>query len=86
MWHVDWRIMRDSRFRGFNLVTYLGDSSRCIVAAQIFTQATSENAVTVLRKAIANFGAPATILSDNGSCFEGQNGRKTAKSWRPTSL
>ena len=85
MWHVDWHEMKDPRFRGLQLVTYLDDSSRCITAAQLFTQTTSENAVIVLRKAIAMFGTPATILSDNGSCFVGRGGRKTPKkTWKAT--
>ncbi len=77
MWHVDWHIMRDPRLGGLHLVTYLDDSSRCIImAARLFMQATSENAVLVLRKAVGKFGTPATILSDNGSCFVGRNGRR----------
>ncbi len=89
MWHVDWHEMKEPRFRGLQLVTYLDDASRCIVASQVFTQATSENAVAVLRKAIGCFGTPATILSDNGSCFVGRGGRRKvppAKSWKPTAF
>ncbi len=45
-----------------------------------------------LRLAIERFGTPASILSDNGSRFVGQNGRKKAVSkggtgmgtWQPT--
>ncbi len=84
MWHVDWHMMKDPRFRGLNLVTYLDDSSRCIMAAQIFTQATSENAVRVLYKAVKKFGVPATILSDNGLCFVGRHQKKPKGSWSPT--
>ena len=95
MWHVDWHVMKDPRFRGLNLVTYLDDASRCVVAAQLFTEATSENAVAVLQNAIKTFGTPATILSDNGSCFvgaagrykKGKDGRRRkapAGSWQPT--
>ncbi len=87
MWHVDWHEMKDPRFRGLQLVTYLDDASRCVVASQVFTQATSENAVTVLRKAIRRFGTPAAILSDNGSCFVGRGGRKTPKkTWKATAF
>ena len=97
MWHVDWHVMKDPRFRGLNLVTYLDDSSRCVAAAQLFTEATSENAVAVLQKAIEMFGTPATILSDNGSCFVGAAGRykkeedgrrrkAPAGSWQPTAF
>ena len=88
MWHVDWHTMKDPRFRNLQLVTYLDDSSRCIMAAQLFTEATSANAVLVLRKAIRIFGTPATILSDNGRCFVGHGGRRKAPagSWKPTAF
>ena len=85
MWHTDWHVMKDSRMRGMNLITYLDDASRCVTGAALFKEATSENAVTVLRQAISNFGTPATILSDNGSCFIGVGGRKKTKgTWTPT--
>ncbi len=92
MWHVDWHEMKDPRLKGLNLVTYLDDASRCITGAALFEHATSENAVMTLRLAIERFGTPASILSDNGSCFVGQNGRKKAASkggtgmgtWQPT--
>ena len=60
----DWRRQRC-------LITYLDDASRYVTGAGLFTQATSENAVIALRQAIKRFGTPATILSDNGSCFVG---------------
>ena len=62
--------------KGMNLITYLDDASRCVTGAALFKEAASENAVTVLRQAISRFGVPATILSDNGSCFVGVRGRK----------
>ena len=87
MWHTDWHEMKDPRFRGLKLVTYLDDASRCVVAARVFAEATSENAVTVLREAVKRFGTPATILSDNGSCFVGRRGRRApTKSWQPTAF
>ena len=85
MWHTDWHIMKDPRMRGLNLITYLDDASRCVTGAALFREATSKNAVTVLRQAIGRFGMPATILSDNGSCFVGAGGRKKPKgTWTPT--
>ena len=68
-----------------------------MAAAQLFTEATSENAVAVLQKAIEMFGTPATILSDNGSCFVGAAGRykkeedgrrrkAPAGSWQPSAF
>ena len=88
MWHVDWHEMKDPRFRGLHLVTYLDDASRCVVAARVFTQATSENAVLALRDAMGRFGTPAAILSDNGACFVGRNGRRSAPGgrWKPTAF
>ena len=44
----------------------------------------SENSVAVLKEAIKEFGIPATILSDNGSCFVGVMLKTPAKSWTPT--
>ena len=77
MWHAGWHEMKDPRFRGLKLATYLDDASRCMVAAQVFTEATSENAVAVLRDVIGRFGTPATILSDNDMCFNGDRNKKT---------
>ena len=85
MWHTDWHIMKDQRMKGLNLITYLDDASRCVTGAALFREATSENAVTVLRQAVCGFGVPATILSDNGSCFVGRGGRKKQTgAWTPT--
>ena len=90
MWHTDWHAMKDPRFRDLNLITYIDDSPRCVTAARVFTEATSMNAVLALRDAIGQFGSPATILSDNGSCFVGRGGRKKGsgapKSWTPTAF
>ncbi len=52
LWHVDRYVMKEPRFEGLNRID---DSSRRIVAAQLFREATSENAITVLRKAIEQF-------------------------------
>ena len=84
MWHTDWHAMKDPRFQGDHLITYLDDASRCVVGAMIFKEATSENAVAVLQNSIVEFGTPATILSDNGSCFVGVKRKIPAKSWTPT--
>ena len=67
--HADWHVMKDPRFRGLHLITYLDDASRCVTCARLFKEATSENAVMALRQAIKEFGTPATILSDNGSAL-----------------
>ncbi len=84
MWHVDWHEMKDSRLEKLNLVAYLDDSSRCITGFGVFERATSENAVLVLRKAIKEFGTPAQVLSDNGSCFTSARRGTPRGSWTPT--
>ena len=75
LWHADWHMMKDPMFSGMNLAVVLDDSSRCAVAARLFWEATSENAVIALRDAIAAFGRPDAILSDNGVCFVEGGGR-----------
>ena len=85
MWHTNWHIMKDPRMKGLNLIAYLDDSSRCVTGAALFKEATSENAVIAIRQAIGMFGVPATILSDNGSCFVGRgNCKKRTGIWAPT--
>ena len=59
-----------------NIINYLDDASRCVTRAALFKEDTSENAAVVLRHAVGRFGMPATILSDNGSCFVSAGGRK----------
>ena len=53
---ADWHALRDPRFHGLNLITYLDDTSRCAIGAKLFKEATSENAVVALRQAIKEFG------------------------------
>jgi len=77
-----------TQFRGLCLVTFLDDSSRCVTAVRLFTEATSENAVAVLAEAIDRFGTPATVLSDNGRCFNvGRSKKRLPRgSWSPTAF
>ena len=85
MWHTDWHAMKDPRMKGLNLITYLDDSSRCVTGSALFKEATSENAVIALHQAVSMFGVPATILSDNSSCFVGRgNRKKKTGTWTPT--
>ena len=85
MWHTDWHVMKDFRMRDLNLITYLNDASRCVTGYGVFGEVTGPNAVKVLRQAVGAFGRPASILSDNGSCFVGVRGGNTPKgTWTPT--
>jgi len=80
--------MKDPRFRGLCLVTFLDDSSRCVTGARLFTEATSENAVTALAEAAERFGTPAAVLSDDCRCFNGGRSKKSLPrgSWSPTAF
>ena len=85
MWHTDWHIIKDFRMRDLNLITYLDDASRCVTGYGVFEEATGVNAVKVLRQAVGAFGCPASILSDNGSCFVGVRKDGVPKgTWTPT--
>ena len=86
MWHTDWHVMKDFRTRDLNLITYLDDASRCITGYGVFKEATGLNAVEVLRRAILAFGTPASILSDNGSCFVGVRSGTPKGTWMPTAF
>ena len=86
MWHTDWHVMKDFRMRDLNLITYLDDASRCVTGYGVFKEATGLNAVDVLRRAILAFGTPASILSDNGSCFVGVRSGTPRGTWVPTAF
>ena len=80
MWHTDRRVMKDPRMKGLNLITCLDDASRCVTGAELFRKATSENAVTALRRAVGRFGAPAAGLPDNGLLLRGiRKAQKTVR-------
>ena len=61
IWHTDWHVMKDSRVRDLNLITYLDDASRCVTGYGMFKEATGLNAVKVLRQAILAFGTPSDV-------------------------
>lgn len=65
-----------TRMKGLNLITHLDDASRCTEGAALLREATSENAVAVLRQAAGRLSVPATIPSDNGFCFAVLEGAK----------
>lgn len=65
MWHTDWEKLDDGRW----FLCYQDDASRFIINHGVFTEATTENAITVLSEAIAKHGRPASILTDHGAQF-----------------
>jgi putative transposase len=65
LWHTDYKQVPDGRW----FIAYEDDASRYVVSYGVFDEATSKNAVDVLKEAIARNGKPASILSDRGSQF-----------------
>ncbi len=69
LWHADWHEIKDSRWRGKQLIAYEDDASRFVVGYGVFDSATSENSASVLDESVRKYGKPASILTDNGSPF-----------------
>jgi putative transposase len=69
LWHVDWHLIKDPRWKGMWLIAYEDDSSRFITGYGVYPTLTSAYSVEVLRRAIAEHGRPGEILSDHGSTF-----------------
>ena len=61
--------MKDARWKGQRLLVYEDDASRFIVGHGMFGEATSNNAVMVLKDATARYGKPKSVLSDHGVQF-----------------
>mgnify|MGYP001058940899 CR=1 FL=1 len=65
LWHMDWYQMLDERW----LLAVEDDASRLVMAYGVFDTATSHHAITVLEKAMAKYGVPREVLTDQGSQF-----------------
>ncbi len=75
MWHCDW-----SFYEGKWYIVYIDDRSRKIMAAGVFDNATTENALFVLYQAILMNGVcPVIVLSDKGSQFYANTKTKEGK-------
>jgi putative transposase len=69
LWHTDWYLIEDDRWRSKWLISYLDDASRFIVGYGIFDDATTENAICELDDCINRYGRPLELLTDHGSQF-----------------
>ena len=65
MWHADFKRLHDGRW----LVSYMDDASRFITGFGAFPDATAENALAVLERAVADHGKPSSILTGRGPQF-----------------
>jgi putative transposase len=73
-WHMDWSVDPLSKKP---LLAIIDDKSRFIVFAGLFESANAENSAIGLRKAIAAYGAPKELVTDNGSHFKNVHTKKT---------
>jgi len=64
LWHIDY-----SEMDGKQVLGLLDDASRFVPWSEEFDEATAENAVTALNKAVNKYGVPRQLLSDNGGHF-----------------
>jgi transposase InsO family protein len=75
MWHCDW-----SQYKGKWYCVFIDDRSRRIMAAGVFDNANTDNALFVLYQAIlTNEVCPVVLLSDKGSQFYANKYDKTGK-------
>ena len=68
LWQMDILDFWIGKLRVFVLLM-LDDYSRFVVGFGIFTEATMSHAITVLRKAVARYGKPESLLTDRGMQF-----------------
>lgn len=64
LWHTDF-----CDIDGKHLIAYIDDASRFIVGFGFFSNATTENALTVLDSAIRSYGKPKQVMTDHGTQF-----------------
>ena len=66
LWHTDWTVCP---FTNKQLIAFIDDHSRFVVHAEYFENATTENTLLAFSNAIARYGVPDEILTDNGTQF-----------------
>lgn len=70
MWHTDWHVIKASKLKGKQFISYLDDCSRRVMSYGVFDNATTKNSLLVLYKAIVrNEVTPYELNSDRGSQF-----------------
>ena len=72
LWHTDWTTCP---FTGKQLIAFIDDFSRFIIHAEYFENATSQNTILAFANAIAKWGEPREILTDNGTQFTSARNR-----------
>jgi len=75
LWHMDWFQMADERW----LLAVEDDASRLVMSYGLFEEATSNHAIAVLEEAMARYGAPLEVLTDQGTQFYAAGGEGKVK-------
>jgi transposase InsO family protein len=64
LWHADWFEKQQDQ-----IILFQDDASRFITGYGVFGNATSKNTISVLEKAIQQYGAPKQLMTDHGTQF-----------------
>jgi transposase InsO family protein len=72
LWHIDATRHALAGGRGFWVLDLVDDHSRCLVAAHVAAAPTMEAGWAAFRGAVAAYGLPRQLLSDNGLNFTGR--------------
>ena len=72
LWHVDATQHRLANGRAFWVIDLIDDHSRFLLVAHVCTSPTCETGWAALRQAVAAYGLPRQLLSDNGLNFTGR--------------
>lgn len=75
LWHMDWKQLSTGEW----FLAIMDDASRYIVGYGVFTEATTENTLTVLKQATTQYGCPTEILTDRGTQFYASEGERKEK-------
>lgn len=71
LWHTDWSY---DPFSQKQLSVYLDDRTRLITSFGLFSRATSDNTIALLKTGIACFGKPKCVMTDHGSQYYANKG------------
>lgn len=82
LWQSDvteWHLAGDVKVE---IITYLDDHSRLVLASRVVAVATARSALSTFHVASAGYGAPAALLTDNGCVYTAQyrGGRQALES------
>ena len=66
LWHTDWTY---DPFTQRQLSVYLDDRTRLITSFGIFSKASTENSIALLKSGILEYGKPKTVMTDHGSTY-----------------